>query len=235
MAFGTLALAVLLTAPCAFAAAPAKKNKKALAVGDGVIVILKNGSEVKGVYHGDADGAFWIESNGAQVGLERDSIAKITQANTGDAEYRKLKASLTDDDADGWMRLADLAARHGMTSAAKDAAKTAVKIDPEHAGARAFLGYEKIGGKWLEHEAAQTAKGLTLYEGEWVTNAELAKRRETAGGADLSRAMHANDPIIVPPKEQPAPRERKVYRAEAAASSPAPSGGRVEYFGGGGR
>lgn len=233
MPFSALALAVLLAAPCAFAAAPAKK--KALAVGDGVIVVLKNGSEVKGVYHGNADGAFWVESNGAQIGIERASIAKITQARTGDAEYRKQKAALSDTDAEGWWGLSVLAARHGMISAANDAAKTAVKIDPEHAEARAYLGYEKVGGKWLEHEAAQAAKGLTLYEGEWVTNAEMGRRREAAGGADMTRSMHANDPVIVPPKEPVAPRERKLYRAEASASSPAPSGGRVDYFGGGGR
>ncbi len=234
---GGLALVLVLIAPLSFAAPAARKpaSKTALAVGDGVIVTLKNGSEVKGVYHGNADGAFWVESNGAEVGLERDSIAKITQANTGDAEYRKHKAGLSETDAEGWWRLSLIATRHGMKSAANDAAKTAVKIAPEHAKARQFLGHEKVGGRWLDHEAAQAARGLTLYEGEWLTNAELGQRRQDAGGADLSRSMHANDPIIVPPKEPVAPRERKVYRAEASASSPAPNGGRVEYFGGGGR
>lgn len=48
----------------------------------------------------------------------------------------------------------------------------AVSIDPDHAGARAALGHQRVGGKWMTFEEAQAAKGLVLFEGRWVTAAE---------------------------------------------------------------
>lgn len=231
MAFGALALTILLAAPCAAAEPEKKKKKPDPAVGDGVIVTLKNGSEVKGMYRGNADGAFWVESSGAEIGIERDSIAKVATANTPEAEYRKQRANLDEKDADAWWKLSQTATRGGMKAAAADAARAAVKLAPDHAAARDFLGHQKVGARWLTFEEAQAAKGLTLYEGEWLTESELAEARGRDRSEELLKRMHANDPVHRPAK---APR-KILHHPEESRTSPKPSAGRLDYFGGGGR
>lgn len=230
MPSGALALAFVLAAPCLLSAAPAKK--KAIAVGDGVIVTLKNGSEVKGMYRGNADGAFWVESNGAEIGIERDSIAKIAPASTPEADYRKQKETLDKKDANAWWRLSQTATRGGMKAAAIEAARTAVRLEPDHSAAREFLGHQKVDGRWLTLDEVQAAKGLTLYEGAWLTESELAEARSRDSSENLMKRMHANDPVHQPPK---AIREKKQYHAGEGRTSPKPTAGRVDYFGSGGR
>lgn len=231
MPSGALALAILLAAPCALSAAPAKK-KKAIAVGDGVIVTLKNGGEVKGMYRGNADGAFWVESNGAEIGIERDSIEKVSPASTPEADYRKQKETLDKKDANAWWKLSQTATRGGMKAAAIEAARAAVRIAPDHTAAREFLGHQKVDGRWLTLDEVQAAKGLTLYGGQWLTESELAEARSRDSSEDLMKRMHANDPVHRPPE---AVRERKQFHGGEARTSPKPTAGRVDYFGSGGR
>lgn len=84
----------------------------------------------------------------------------------------------------------------------------AVSIDPDHAGARAELGHQKVGGKWMTFEEAQAAKGLALFEGRWVTTAEkelVEKER-----------LEAKERALAAQKEREQKREEERQRRQQA-------------------
>lgn len=203
---GLLALALVLAAPLSFAAGAPRKNaaKKTLAKGDGVIVTLKTGALVEGIYHGDADGAIWIEVDGGEVGIEKDTVAGIAPAKTGSAEHKERAAALGAKDAAGWWELSLWAAGKELHGAAESAAKTVLKIDPEHAKAREHLGFEKVGSRWLHGDDVQRAKGLVLFERQWLSPDQieaLKHRRNTEEQEKNLSGMKLHAPI----KYAPAP------------------------------
>ena len=55
-----------------------------------------------------------------------------------------------------------------------------MELDPEHARARALLGYAKIEGKWMTQKEYQESRGLVRYGSKWMTpqEAEILKKTE---------------------------------------------------------
>lgn len=177
------ALALLLTCPPGFAAAAPAPRKPAaaakiapkpaaLAVGDGIVVTLKNGNEIKGLYQG-RDTAVWVEVDGGQIGIDPDTILSMTGANTAEAEFNRRKARLKEKDAEGWWSLSQWAASQGLEANAKSAAETVVAISPEHSPARRFLGYQYLNGEWHETNDMKIARGLVLHNGRWIREDDL--------------------------------------------------------------
>lgn len=199
---GFVSLALALALPHSLAAAPKAARKAAakkapLAVGSGVIVTLRTGALIEGIYHGDADGALWVEVDGGEVGIEKTTIAGVVAAKTGSDEYKDRAAALGPKDASGWWELSLWAAGKDMHGKAEAAAKTVVRIDPGHAKAREFLGYEKVGDRWLQGDDIPAAKGLVLYEREWLSPGQIEalkeRRREEEKESKL-RAMRLHAP-----------------------------------------
>lgn len=198
----SLALALVLGAADAFAA-PAKTRKAAakkapLVVGQGVIVTLKTGALIEGIYHGDADGAIWVEVDGGDVGVEKDTIAGMAAvAKPASAEYKERAAALGAKDAAGWWELSTWAAGKELHGAAESAAKTVLKIDPDHAQARELLGFEKVNGRWVQHDEIHRAKGLILYERKWLTPEQIAEAKARAKQEETDhnlRSMNLSTP-----------------------------------------
>lgn len=206
-----LALALCLTSAAGFAAptktrkAPAKKAP--LVVGQGVIVTLRTGALIEGIYHGDADGAIWVEVDGGDVGIEKDTIAGMSPiAKTASTEYKERAAALGAKDAAGWWELSMWAASKDLHGAAESAARTVLKIDPEHARARDLLGFEKVDGRWLQHDEVHRAKGLVLYERRWLTPQQVEEAKARARQEEKEnnlRAMKLHAPATYEAPKKP--------------------------------
>lgn len=196
MAFGALVLAVLLIAPPCFAA-PAKAAKKAptkkaaLVEGQGVVVLLQNGSKIEGVYHGDADGAIWVEVDGGEVGVEKSTIVEVVPGKASTADFNKRAESIGPKDAEGWWELALWAERAGLTTSAKTAARNAIKINGEHEKAREFLGYEKVKGGWYKGDEIPRAKGLVQFGSDWVAPEELEAAKVRAENEQKEKNLNS--------------------------------------------
>lgn len=194
---GILALVLAVGVPPEIDAAPRSarkataKKKPSLIAGSGVIVTLKTGALIEGVYHGDADGAVWVEVDGGEVGIEKTTIAGIVPAQTGSIKYKERAAALGAKDRDGWWKLSVWAAARNMHGAAATAARTVVNIDPEHAGAREYLGFEKVGERWLQGDAIPAAKGLVQFERRWLTQAEVADIQMRRRNKEMERSKNA--------------------------------------------
>ena len=103
-----------------------------------------------------------------EVGVDPATIVSIHEAPNTTSEYRRRAHLVSDKDEAGLWLLSQWAQDRGLTDSAQVAAQRTVKAAPEHAQARAFLGHEKRGGVWLDHEAAMQAKGMVSYKGEWI-------------------------------------------------------------------
>jgi hypothetical protein len=90
----------------------------------------------------------------------------------------KLKA-IDQKDANALFGVAKWADENGLKTDAKRLARQVIKIDKDHAEARAMLGYEKYEGKWLtsreierakakKEEAEKEAQGFKKWKNEWV-------------------------------------------------------------------
>ncbi len=77
--------------------------------------------------------------------------------------------------AKAWYDLALWAAERKLEPEARAALERTIALDPDHAGARNRLGYERIGREWLPRDEAQRRKGLVFYEGRWVRPEEKAR------------------------------------------------------------
>lgn len=176
--FALLSL-MLAAASLAQAAKPAGKSAKAKKAvkGDGVVISLVGGKEVKGIYLGAHDEAVWVGMDGGEIGIEPDTIVKITVTQTDESEFNKRKEALDPKDLAGWSALAKWAETKGLEDSAKIAAANVVALQPENEEARAILGHVKHHGRWLEADEAKRAQGLILFEGEWLKPAEVESIR----------------------------------------------------------
>lgn len=163
-----LVAAALLTSP----SAGAESDKPAIkypAQGSGVAIELSNGSIIKGVYDGQREGAVWVKQDKGEVGIEPATIASISAEDTPTAEFQRRVAAVDAKDAAALWKLASWAAERGLDDSALELAGKVVKLEPDHAEARAFLGHQKVGAEWLGHDEAMRARGFVEHDGRWVS------------------------------------------------------------------
>lgn len=140
-------------------------------IGQGVTVHLKNGGQIMGILLDDSD-KIWIEIEGGKIGLEFASVSHVDVLPNKYSEFREREAAVADTDVPALWTLAQWAQSKGMSSYARMTALRVITLEPDHAAARALLGYEKIGGRWLTYDEAMTAKGFIRFEGRWMPKAE---------------------------------------------------------------
>jgi hypothetical protein len=97
----------------------------------------------------------------------------------------KLKAA-DQKDPKALYEVAKWADENGLKTESKRVARMVIKLDPEHADARAMLGYQKYEGKWLtqreidrekakKEEADKEKLGLKKWKNEWVPKEDYEK------------------------------------------------------------
>lgn len=135
--------------------------------GTGVTVRLENERELVGTFLGEREGVLWIGVDQGEIGLGPAQIVSVSQSENDDVEYRRRAARLGRD-AGGWWALARWARERGLEGSAAAAAQRVIELQPDHAGARALLGQERVGGAWLERDEARRAQGLVEHGSEWL-------------------------------------------------------------------
>jgi|SoiMethySBSTD1v2_1073268.scaffolds.fasta_scaffold283945_1 hypothetical protein len=106
-------------------------------------------------------------------------------AQDAKAELDKKLAAIDQNDANAVFEVAKWADENNLKTDSKRLLRQVIKINPDHAEARALLGYEKYEGKWLtkreierekaKAEEAEKAKlGLKKWKGEWVPAEDYA-------------------------------------------------------------
>lgn len=143
--------------------------------GAGAIAHLANGVKVEGVFGGRRDGTLWMLVDQGEIGIEPATIVSMEQANNPTSEFRRRAMLLDAKDSAGLWLLSQWAKDVGLVDSARVAAERTVRADPEHREGRAYLGHEKLNGRWLDHDEVMAAKGLVEYQGEWIPRQQFAQ------------------------------------------------------------
>lgn len=111
-----------------------------------------------------------------KLGEVRVARAEVERIDTDDdfSELARQKDKLANGSAEDRYRLGVWCRDHGFQDDARAAFQSVLALDPDHAGARAALGYAKIDGRWVSEDDAMRARGLVKLGDRWVTPAEKA-------------------------------------------------------------
>lgn len=138
-----------------------------------------------------------IEVGSGTITLEAKEVSSINPGRTALDDYEeKWKTVRGSHRAADFLELAQWAEENKLSRYVAPLCQRVIEIDPDNASARAKLHHEKVNGKWLAFEEAQTARGLVQVDDRWITKAEVeliekrrleAKERAAAQAADRER------------------------------------------------
>lgn len=145
------------------------------------VVHLKDGTELAGE---TTDGLLEVrvETPAGAVTVPWSRIDRIDRGSYVRSLFEKRAATLAADDAEGHFLLALWCRRQGLAEPMRTELERVLAIRPDHAGARAALGYEKVEEKWVAGDELLGAKGFVRRDGRWILEeeariAELAAAR----------------------------------------------------------
>ncbi len=130
-----------------------------------------------------------IKVSNGQVRVDRSKIEKIVRSEDVLAEYQRRRSE-TADTPSAQFELAMWCEHQGLVEQAKEHLKRVIELEPNHAGARAKLGYSRYKGQWLTAEELKRRYGLVRYRGRLITEEELAVERKRAKLEEEQRRWH---------------------------------------------
>ncbi len=139
------------------------------------VVVLTNGSRFEGIVR-EEGGRVRIETDLGMVELPRDLVREIERAPAKLEEYRERTTALREDDVESHYELGRWAKANELETVARHEFEAVLAFDPDHASARAQLGYQLLDGRWMSREEAMQARGFVLEDGAWISREEIELR-----------------------------------------------------------
>lgn len=188
-------------------------------------------------------------STGGRLTLDRAQVKEVIRPRPEEIEYEKVRHKHPDT-VEGHWALAEWCREHRLPRMRRQHLERIIELAPDHARARAALGYSRVQGKWKTRRQVMTERGYVEYKGRWVLPQEvelLERKRQDElaeaqwrkklkrwdGWLDTEKAEEAlrhiariDDPYAVPAladslAKEPLETRRKLY-IEALARVAAP-------------
>lgn len=136
------------------------------------VLELKTGGRVEGKIRQSPDqnsSVFIVDlADGGQFTVPRSQVAHVDTISADEAEYQKL-ARTAPDTVEGHWKLVLWCRQHKLEKNAEPHLERILELDPNHAEARAALGFRQKDGKWMKRDDVMASRGLVQYEGRYVT------------------------------------------------------------------
>ncbi len=147
-------------------------------------VVLENGGTLHGQVIKDAKlgrSRLAIDSEYGRVLIDRRQIDRIDSESPAESEYRRRSPTVSDT-VEAQFALAAWCRDNGVRDGMQRHLRRVLELAPDHAEARALLGYQQVDGGWKTRDQVLAARGLVRYENEWCTPQEVAilKRQAAA-------------------------------------------------------
>lgn len=186
------------------------------------VVHLRDGRKLEGRVTVEGDEVL-IEQELGSVRVKADQIKTIERSADAEGETERLRRELAEGDADERYRFGVHLRERGRADEARRVFEGVLKLEPEHPGARAALGYVHHDGYWILASDHYRAQGLVEHRGEWITPAERRARVELAraeregeeSAATEAKLAELRDTIARLRAEREALRERREEVREA--------------------
>lgn len=215
------------------AGSPPNEANRPFGENQGVVVKLKNGGRIEGLYLGEEGGKTWVGIGAGKVGLSPEDIASKEFTRNSHQEFKEREGAVDPKDAKALWDLALWAEGQGLSAYADKTAERVINLEPDHEQARRHLGYEKVEGRWLKGGDLKRAKGFVEFEGRWVTPEqkqavldERAARKAEREAREKEREAQARERAL---REAEAEREERIQ----LGIQPAPRRWRRRVYGGG--
>lgn len=118
-------------------------------------------------------------SGGGRVTVARSQITKIEPITDAVAEYQKM-ARTSPDTVEAHWKLAEWCREHKLRDERRQHLDRIIELNPNHADARAALGFHQKDGQWMNRDDVMASRGLVLFDGKYVTpqQVELLKQQK---------------------------------------------------------
>jgi len=194
------------------------------------IVHTRDGRKLEGVVEEHGDRVI-VKHRLGQVQIPRSSVERIEETPDAKDELERKRLELAKGTADERYRFAVFARDEGFDEEALRAFYDVLRVDTNHPGARAALGYVQQDGQWVTLEDKYRSEGLVPYLGEWITPAERGERIAEAKAEREAREAAAKEAKRLARTERRERREaeREARRERLALAKEEARLARVEY------
>ncbi|HEX3602030.1 MAG TPA: HEAT repeat domain-containing protein, partial [Lacipirellulaceae bacterium] len=147
------------------------------------IIDLTGGGRIEGkvVPSEDTDkSTFVIDlATGGRVTVPRSQVTRVDTTSDAEAEYEKLTRSAPDT-VESHEKIAEWCRQHKLQREYQQHLERILELSPNHAEARAALGFHQKDGQWMNRDDVMAARGLVMYEGRYVTpqQVEIMKQQK---------------------------------------------------------
>jgi hypothetical protein len=174
-----------------------------------------------------------VEVEAGTLSVDARSVVRIEQATSSVETFLARRAALAGGDIAGRLALADYCRAHELFTRERELLREVIAIQPDHAQARARLGYVRVDHGWLTRDEQLAAQGLIKQGGVWLSPEQASRLREAElerQKAELER-QKAEAELQAKRAELNAERERaeRLARERAAAEAAMPAYG-YPYF-----
>jgi len=159
------------------------------------VFLLTNGSQIKGRLLNPDESPrqrFVIQTaEGTKITLSRYQVKQILHQSPEESEYASIRHRYPDT-VDGHWALAEWCRERGLTKQRQEHLERIIQLAPDHAEARAALGYTDYEGRWFTRDELMSHWGMVRYGGAWrypqeVELLERGEARDEAEGAWLKK------------------------------------------------
>lgn len=133
-------------------------------------VQLVDGAVIEGEARREGDKVV-IELDAGEITLAADEVARIDEGPSVLARLAALEATERRRGVPGWMALADFCRDEGLRTRELAFLERVIEREPDHAEARARLGYVKEGAAWIKAEERARARKLIEEEAQLADHA----------------------------------------------------------------
>ncbi|HEX7481155.1 MAG TPA: hypothetical protein VF331_25355 [Polyangiales bacterium] len=212
-------IASLLLAVCMLCASQVRADQVHLTTGTVI--------EGKATRHGDK---VVVELESGEISLSADTVERIEQGESDVQRFDAQLAKLATGDLKGRLALANFCRDHGMLDRERQLLQQIIDVWPDHAEARARLGYVHTDAGWIKREQQLREQGMVKQQGQWVTQQQALEMQRLQAEADT--AAHERDKaqaeleskrLEVASRQTELDRARATKLAEEAARSQAAS------------
>jgi hypothetical protein len=124
-----------------------------------------------------------VEVEAGTLSVDARSVTRIERATSSVETFLARRAALAGGDVAGRLALADYCRAHEMFTRERELLREVIAIQPDHAQARARLGYVRVDHGWLTRDEQLAAQGLIKHGGVWLSPEQASRLRE----AELER------------------------------------------------
>lgn len=186
-------------------------------------VHLAGGAVLEGKVSREGDKVL-VEVDSGTLRLDAQGVLRIERAPSPVETFAARRAALAQRDIAGRVALADYCREHQMFGRERELLREVIALEPDHAQARARLGYVRVDRGWLTREEQLAARGMIKQGGIWISPEQAARLREAEldrQKAELER-QKAEAELLARRAELNAERERAAReRAEREAAQSA--------------